>query len=94
VDRFEVIHVSRNDFSGAQDSPSELPNWLDGQIEEHDIVRYCRLLPSKTTQVPNDTAELPGPPARTLKLENPNGGPGQLQPLIRRGFSVLRAPAA
>jgi len=38
---------------------------------------------------PNGTAKLPGPPARTLNSENKDGGPGQLQPLVRRLLCFL-----
>src|SRR5262245_37712557 len=32
---------------------------------------------------PNAKAKLPGPPTRTFKPEKLDGGPGQLQPLVR-----------
>jgi hypothetical protein len=32
---------------------------------------------------PNAQAKLPGPPRRTWSPQNRNGGPGQLQPLVR-----------
>ena len=38
------------------------------------------------------SAKLPGPPARTLKLENEDGGPGQLQPLVRSCLGSVRLP--
>ena len=38
---------------------------------------------------PNAKAKRPAPPALTLKLENQDGGPGQLQPLVSRTPSPL-----
>jgi hypothetical protein len=98
--RTAIVAMAEFLAAGIRHLAARYPGVLLAAKDDHALVRIRRHRTTFCEETPwwwmdsERSAKLPGPPARTLKLENQDGGPGQLQPLVRRQIASVPKPCS